>query len=369
MSLIGSQLPLETVNCVLCGSQQSHVVVCQRDLSFDLSDQEFTVVCCDTCRLLYLNPRPTVSDIQRCYPPEYYPPANDEAACLLTKRTRKVPLIKQWLLEDYYGYPSMQCPRSWVTRFRKLLLFPEWAQRKWRGKNLLPYVGEGRLLDVGCGPGKNLETFDNLGWEVFGVEMSEAAALQARKRFPSRIHWGTLEDAHFDDHTFDVIAFNHSLEHMFHPVETLVLAKKLLRPGGMIVITVPNAGSVEARLFGRWWYPWELPRHLYHFDRQSIVKVLEKAGLAVRKLETGKGSLFFMASLQRYAGFVWNCDIPGKKIFERFVVRPLTLVFGHLGYGNEIRVYAVIKANSECTTRSMTAINPPLRKDESVTKR
>ncbi|RMH03152.1 MAG: hypothetical protein D6704_13005 [Nitrospirae bacterium] len=70
---------------------------------------------------------------------------------------------------------------------------------------------------------------------------------------------------------------------------------------------------------------------------------MAKAGLTVLKLETGKGSLFFMASLQRYVRHVWNCDVPAMKVLERFILRPLTLVLGHLGYGSEMIVYAGLR--------------------------
>jgi len=331
---------METVACNLCGADRYHIAFCQRDLAYGTSDQKFSVVQCQDCQLLYLNPRPTASEIGKYYPEEYFPVLNQNA--LHRKlHSKSLPVkIKQWLLEDYYGYPSEGNRRIW-KKIRKVLLFPEWAQRIIRGKDLLPYIGTGRLLDVGCGPGVNLGRFQNLGWDVYGVELSEVAVAHARRWFGDRIHAGKLENSGFEEGSFDVILFSHSLEHMFNPVETLVYARGLLKSGGIVVITVPNAGSLEARLFGQWWVHWDFPRHLYHFDNDSLVGVLRKAGFSVTRLRTGKGSYFFMVSLHRYALHVWHRTVPSEKILERLIVRPLTLVVGHLGYGSEITAYAV----------------------------
>ena len=68
---------------------------------------------------------------------------------------------------------------------------------------------------------------------------------------------------------------------------------------------------------------------------------MKKAGMVPVRVRTGKGSLFFMTSLQRYCSAKWNRTLPGKKLIERLIVRPLTLMLGHLGCGNEITMYAV----------------------------
>jgi SAM-dependent methyltransferase len=92
--------------------------------------------------------------------------------------------------------------------------------------------------------------FQEQGWDVYGVEMGPAAVARARDRVGDRIHTGTLESAPFAEESFDVILFSHSLEHLFSLADTLAHARRLLKPEGMIVVTVPNVGSVEARFFG-----------------------------------------------------------------------------------------------------------------------
>lgn len=72
---------------------------------------------------------------------------------------------------------------------------------------------------------------------------------------------------------------------------------------GMVAIVVPNATSLAAKLFGPWWFPWNPPpRHLYHFDRNTLPSLLQQAGFLVVRIRRGACSLFFMASLER----VWK---------------------------------------------------------------
>jgi SAM-dependent methyltransferase len=243
-------------------------------------------------------------------------------------------------MEDFYGYPSSSLPGP-LRSLRKLLFWPEKIRRVWRGKEILPWIGEGRLLDVGCGPGVNLRTFQEQGWDVHGVEMSEAAAALARERVGDRIHLGTLDTVPYADESFDVIVMSHSLEHMFSPVATLERLRRLLRPAGVLVIAVPNAGSLEAKLFDKWWVPWDPPRHLYHFEKMTLQKVLERAKFRVTRVRTAVGTMFFMVSLERLWMDKFKRAVPLRRVIEKLIATPFCLLAGHLGYGTEITVHAV----------------------------
>ncbi len=261
---------METVACELCGSDRSRVVLRQRDLIHAITSEEFTVVSCETCGLMYLNPRPTPDEIGQYYPAEYFAsvqPKSRSGVERLFKQLSKA--VKRWISEDFYGYPSSANNAVW-RGVRKLALWPEKGRRWLTGRDTLPWSGEGRLLDVGCGPGVNLKTFQEQGWDVYGIDLSETAVTIARERVGDRIYYGTLDTAPFDDESFDVVVLNHSLEHMFSPIKTLEGVRRLLRPGGMVVIAVPNAESWEARFFGPAWVHWDPPRHLYHFAKSTL---------------------------------------------------------------------------------------------------
>jgi len=172
--------------------------------------------------------------------------------------------VRRWLMEDFYGYPATTPLNLW-RRLRKLVLRPEKVRRVFCGRNILPWAGQGRLLDVGCGQGPNMATLHNMGWDVYGVDLNETAVQEVRELFGDHVKLGDFLDVHYDDHSFDVVLFNHSLEHLYDPVCALRDARRILDDKGVLVVTVPNAGSMEARLFGRWWYQWDLPRNLKHF--------------------------------------------------------------------------------------------------------
>ena len=332
---------METVNCDLCGSNQSREVLQQGDLIHAVSPELFTVVRCPDCGLCYLNPRPTTSEIGRYYPDQYFTPPSPRSRSSLEMSAKRLSRrVKQWIMEDFYGYPGAGPRRPWHV-LRKIILWPEQMRRLWRGRDIIPWVGAGRLLDVGCGPGGNLAVFQEQGWDVYGIEFSQAAVAQARARVGDRIHAGTLDTAPYKDETFDVIFLSHSLEHFFSPSETLTRLRQLLAPHGQVVIAVPNADSLEARLFGPSWVPWDPPRHLYHFTPATLRRLLEKCGLRVVRLRTGVGSLFFMASLDCAWERRCHCRLPMRKVIERLIVRPFCLAAGHLGYGTEIKVEAV----------------------------
>ncbi|GIW55115.1 MAG: hypothetical protein KatS3mg082_1519 [Nitrospiraceae bacterium] len=322
---------METVACGLCGAHHAREVVRQRDLTDRMSDQEFTVVRCEECGLLYTNPRPSPDEIGRFYPSAYFGPP---------PVPRKVNRVKRWVMEAYYGYPPTTSSGLPVG-IRKWLLWPDWMLRLLRGKDILPWVGQGRLLDVGCGTGTNVAMFQEQGWTVHGVDTSDVAVARARERFGDRVRLGHLDQAGYRDREFDVVLFSHSLEHMFDPPAVLKEVWRILDTDGHVVITVPNAGSLEARLFGRWWFPWELPRHLYHFEKTTLCRLLEHAGFRITRVRTGVGSLFFMASLERFWMHRLGRALPFRRLVEKLIARPFCLIAGHLGYGTEITVYAV----------------------------
>jgi SAM-dependent methyltransferase len=134
----------------------------------------------------------------------------------------------------------------------------------------------GRLLDVGCGDGAFLlGARDREGWEVTGTEMNPALA-----------HAAGLDVRETIDETrarapFDCITLWHSLEHMRDPRATLKTLSGLLAPGGSLLIAVPDAEGLQARLFGAGWFHLDVPRHLYHFGATSLERLLDAAGFAI----------------------------------------------------------------------------------------
>jgi SAM-dependent methyltransferase len=332
---------MESVICDLCHSDQSEVVTRQRDLLLEVTNDEFTIVKCHRCGLVYLNPRPSKELLSSYYPTVYYPPVQAKARTQFQQKAKKVSAqIKRWVLEDYYGYPST-VSAGWSRIVRRILLWPDKTLRELRGRHPLPWRGEGKVLDVGCGVGGNLKTLQDQGWEPYGIEISEIAAAHARELVTGNIHTGTLESAPFPPQSFDLILMSHSLEHLPSPVAALRLVHRLLNGDGLLVVSVPNVDSLEFKLFGRWWFPLDPPRHFYHFDKHSLSGIFAQAGFRLQRVRTSIRAIFLMACLDRLWKHRFRKDVPFRKVIDRLIARPVSRIAGYLGYGTEITVYAV----------------------------
>jgi len=332
---------MESVICDLCNSDQSEVVTRQRDLLLEVTNDEFTIVKCCRCGLVYLNPRPSKELLSSYYPTVYYPPLQAKARTQFQQQAKKVSAqIKRWVLEDYYGYPSTGSA-GWSRIVRRILLWPDKVLREFKGRHPLPWRGEGKVLDVGCGAGGNLKTLQDQGWEPYGIEINEVAAAHARELVTGNIHTGTLESAPFPPQSFDLILMSHSLEHLPSPVAALRLVHRLLNGDGLLVVSVPNVDSLEFKLFGRWWFPLDPPSHFYHFDKHSLSGIFAQAGFRLKRARTSISAIFLMASLDRLWKHWFRKNVPFRKVIDCLIGRPVSRIAGYLGYGTEITVYAV----------------------------
>lgn len=164
----------------------------------------------------------------------------------------------------------------------------EWLQRRlyaWRAARVERLAGgPGRVLDIGCGPGGLLEAFRKRGWEVHGVELSDAAARRAREERGLAVHVGDPPSWPWADGHFDAVTMWHVLEHWDDPRAALRQVARLLCPGGVFLAGVPNVGSLEARLSRGGWFHLDAPRHLGHFTPRALEGLLDRAGFEVRSV-------------------------------------------------------------------------------------
>jgi SAM-dependent methyltransferase len=300
---------LEDVDCPIGCPRDDVVVLSGRDLLHDIPGN-YNVVKCSTCGLMRTTPRPTPATIGTYYPTNYGP-------YLGTTVTSGIPRSR----------PRQMLGRV-VRRMFKL------------HTDSLPTVAPGRMLEIGCASGAFLHRMARRGWNVHGIEYSEAAAQRASD-LGYQVHAGTLESAPSPQHPFDLIVGWMVLEHLHDPVSGLRKLREWATPGAWLVLSVPNAGSLEFQLFKRNWYALQVPTHLHHFTPKSVEAMLRATGWGMQQVHHQRllGNLFasigYLLREKGYptlgAKFISFPERAGRWNYALFPVAWLLSLFGQTG--------------------------------------
>jgi SAM-dependent methyltransferase len=113
------------------------------------------------------------------------------------------------------------------------------------------------------------------------VELSPLAASHARDVLSLDVRTGDFLAQSFPSEHFEAVIFWHSLEHMEEPMRALERAWEILKPGGLLVVTVPNIASIQAASAGREWFHLDVPRHYVHFSARGLYDALRQRGFRV----------------------------------------------------------------------------------------
>ena len=141
----------------------------------------------------------------------------------------------------------------------------------------LPSYRNGLLLDVGCGSGQALQSMGGLGWQVHGVDFDPKAVEIAQKK-GLEVRLGKLAAQGYPSDCFDAITMSHVIEHVHDPLSLLRECRRILKPGGRLVIVTPNSRSWGHQKYGLNWMHLDPPRHLHIFNEQSLRRLVGMAG-------------------------------------------------------------------------------------------
>lgn len=238
-------MKLINVQCYICGNTETSTIGQGPDFEYHTSDDEFTMVQCSSCGLVYLNPRPDSSELGTIYPDNYIPYRFDEH---LSGFVNKLRMTVQSL----------------------------------KVKSLRKYVPKDAVVwDVGCGGGFFLEclrTYGKDSWQLTGVDVSDSAINTIQSKGFTGIK-GRFEELDIPPDSVDVIVLNQVIEHLDNPVGVIKKAYSVLKPGGYFFVETPSAEGWDAKLFKRrYWGGWHFPRHWTIFTLGTLKNLLEKEG-------------------------------------------------------------------------------------------
>ena len=172
----------------------------------------------------------------------------------------------------------MQDFGSYISGFRSWLNGDKSSTFRWVPRAV-------RVLDIGCGFGESLGYYQARGCDVYGVEADENIRRVADK-FGYNVHVGLFDASVYEANFFDYVTMSQVIEHVTAPVQTLSGIARVLKPGGVAILSTPNASGWGAKVFGRYWINWHAPYHLQFFTLQSMQLAAEQAGLVVERAIT-----------------------------------------------------------------------------------
>jgi SAM-dependent methyltransferase len=233
---------VRTIPCPLCGGDRATPAFRARE--FVLHRREYQLTDCEDCGHRFVNPAPEPTELE-----DYY--------------ARAVPALRA-------TYGETGTPADSPVEQEKIDLL----------RSLQLGDRPGTLCDVGFGGGGFLLAMDRLGWRASGVEFTDKVELPFdASRFEIVLGADALQQ--LPAGKFDLVTLWHVLEHFADPVEKLRSLRRALRPDGRLVIAVPNAGGLTARLFGPRWFATSPPWHLQQFTPRSLSRTLCEAGFSV----------------------------------------------------------------------------------------
>ena len=236
--------------CLACGCTQVRTLFSGTDRLYRTTRKAFLVVECRQCRLLRLYPSPAPAELRTYYPETYWyaPSAGSDQADEFAEAYRR------FVLRDHIAF----------------------------ARRALKDSGEpGPILDVGCGGGLFLRMMRPEGRPVMGLDFSLDAGSVAWRTNHVPVVCSSLASAPFPDSSFALVTMYHVLEHLSNPASYLEEAHRLLKPGGRLIVQVPNAACWQFLLFGELWSGLDVPRHLVNFKAKDLDALLDRCGFEV----------------------------------------------------------------------------------------
>ncbi|MFZ4546343.1 MAG: class I SAM-dependent methyltransferase [Bacteroidales bacterium] len=275
--------------CPVCESELFDPFLSGTD--YFLTHETFEIVKCRNCGFRLTNPRPEARDLGKYYEStEYISHSNKQKG----------------LFASVY-----QLVRKY-TLGRKLALIKRFQEK-------------GEILDIGCATGQFLHFMSEKGWKTTGIEPDDKTRAKAISEYDLNVFPEEGLNT-FPKASFDVITMWHVLEHVSELNTRMIQLKNLLKSNGTLFIAVPNYESYDAKIYGKFWAGYDLPRHLYHFAKSDIKLLADKNGFKIVEILPMKFDAFYVSLLSekyksgkmRWLPAFWNGLLSNLKASPKF---------------------------------------------------
>ncbi len=258
------------MSCPYCNSTQYSLLY----NTYPFNNTDYSFAKCKQCECIYLSPIPDVETLNLAYSSQYY----GEGDSKFIKPVEKV--IGLFL-------------RQRASLVHSLL------------------KGKGSVLDMGCGNGKFLNHVSQMGdYKISGIERPGNSANRAKSIDNLTLYEGEIDHIEIDN-KFDAITLFHVFEHLPNPSIILAKIDDLLKPGGFVVITVPNIGSIQSAMFKGYWFHLDIPRHLFFFRPKRFIKLMNERAYKL----VGQSSFSLEHSIWGFIQSVLNVVFPSRDLY------------------------------------------------------
>jgi ubiquinone/menaquinone biosynthesis C-methylase UbiE len=254
--------------CPLCSSEKIALHFSCND--HFISKKDFSIFKCSACGFLFTQDYPEETEIAQYYESDNYISHSD--------------------ISEGFSNKLYRVARGIMLRKKKNLI----------GK--ITRLKKGTILDIGSGTGYFAATMKRAGWMARGIEINEKARNFSASNFelevdsPDRI-------TSYESNSFDCVTLWHALEHFHDPFRYISEIYRLLKPGAVCVVALPNCNSYDANHYKRFWAAWDVPRHLWHFQPSTFRIFSEKSGFILENLKILPLDVFYISLLsERYKG-------------------------------------------------------------------
>ncbi len=281
--------------CEACGGRELTVILDDRSHEYDMDGHRsvwrYRLIECTNCGLGFVDPKPEWQVLQTLYDESYgpYVPAEGEAKS-----------VKYWIAKQRYAFTGSGSLAAAVSA--GLGMVCEWLTGRTASFTLcipLQLPKDAHIFELGYGSGSwllgmsSLEYTNLHGYDIDSNSMNQSRLLAAG----ISLSGGVFLENDYPESVFDCICLEHVFEHLLLPVEVLAKCRKMLKPGGCLLINTPCKASWSVQLSLRHFAHLEIPRHLFHHTPKSAELILKMAGLSVLKIKPYGVAAVFGATL------------------------------------------------------------------------